>query len=233
MAILDFIKNSFEILKHQNRLNESNISVLSTHLYAVILNQYIEQNEFVQMNNIAKIIDLPILELLFKLLNENDVLLRDQNEYFTIEMRFYDKNSIICVCLPMIIIILHSSKQTNRVVDLNIVLDKMLYSFENNQHISIKLELLKAYLNILSTSSDRAALKTILATKHYLNCLIKQTYNLYLTINIHLHRSIFYDLLITYLSLIKILFEKTDSIKVFLSLFFFNNNQYFFLFIKI
>lgn len=213
-AFLDFLFDSFKYLKSQIDSNKTDIRVLSIHVYASILHESFYGNGFCQKENLSEAINFQIVEFLFKLLNENDEQYSDYREDNLIEMRFYDKKLIACRCLPLIINVLHFLQQDKRLVDLNVVLEKMLDSFAKNQRDGIKLEMIRAYYNVLNECSDRAALKTVIVTKRYLNCLFEQTNTFCLAVGCQTNKRILYEFLYTYLSLIKVILENSDSIKV-------------------
>jgi hypothetical protein len=186
---------------------------LIIHVYATIIHESIYENSHCQKENLSQAITVQIVDFLFSLLNENDAQYA-HNEENNIKTRIFDKKIIVCRCLPLIINVLHSSQQDKRLVDLNSVLEKMLDSFENNQSDIIKLEMIRAYYNLLSQCPDRPALKTVIVTKRYLNCLFENTKQFVLAVDCQSNGSYLYDFLFSYLSLIRILLENTDSIKV-------------------
>lgn len=87
---------------------------------------------------------------------------------------FADEPLIVCRCLPLLVNILHLSLPDKRLVELSSVLERIIGAFELAQRNCVKLELVRAYLTMLSECSDRAALKITLVSRKLFICLLEQ-----------------------------------------------------------
>ena len=87
---------------------------------------------------------------------------------------FYDTQLIFCRCLLYMVRILHSSLPDKRQVDLANLIERSVGAFERSKRPEIKLEFLRAYLAMLTNSSDKAALKVVIASTKFFVCLLEQ-----------------------------------------------------------
>ena len=255
-----FLFDSNKIFNNLNESNKSepdeNISILAIHVYACILNESMlnnvnQLNNSFQNDNLLRAITPLIVEFLFETFKDNtDNELNnfynsetDNAENCSLKKRlFHDRKLIVCRCLPLIINVLHLSLPDKRLVDLGAVLDKSMTALERVQRADIKLEFVKAFLNMLSECSDRAALKIVIVSKRFFICLLEQLRFICLTCNPTTTTTaqqsksqksngvdnfeFLHEYVRVTLSLIKNLLDNSESVKVKISFCYNNSNRF-------
>ena len=228
----------FESVKLFNGNNRS-LSTIAIHTFVSALNEYstyINSNlsyNSSQMEILLRAITPQIIDYLFKLFYEQETFESDEenkliylNDYINLvvnkqqpndkqqEILFYDKKLIVCRCLPLLVNILHLSLPDKRQVDLSVVLEKCMIALEETKRADIKLEIIRSYLSMINDCTDKAALKIVIVSSRFFNCLLEQMRLVSLTAIRIDSFDFLHEFIKLSLSLIKNLFENSQSVKV-------------------
>ncbi|CAF0785781.1 unnamed protein product [Brachionus calyciflorus] len=236
-SFFSFLFDSYKIFNS----DMNDITCLALHCYACILNEitspsptntYTSSTSLSSQNlndNLLKAITPTIIDFIFKyfnnnynhklnnyfILNDEFIRVQDSNQEATNnKILFYDKNLIICRCIPLIIKVLHLSLPDKRLVDLNLVLDKSLSSLDLVDNFYIKYEIIKSYLNLITECTDKAALKITIVSKKFFLCLFEQLRLVCMcNNNDFITRDFLHEFICTVLNLVKNLLENSQPVK--------------------
>lgn len=176
----------------------SSSAALVIHTYMSALNEFTLYatlaNSSNQIEILLRAITPQMIDYLFKLFYEKDADTTNEeenkliylNEYINLvvnkneagakqqELLFYDKKLVVCRSLPLLVNILHVSLPDKRQVDLTLVLEKCMLALEEAKRADIKLEIIRAYLQMIEQCVDKAALKIVIVSTRFFTCLLEQ-----------------------------------------------------------